>query len=547
MKRLFKEVKMKALIGALAVAALVAMFIVPASTLAQAEDWLVKLSLTTDPHIGTVPGAGYSFAFGARDGASEGYDGDEGDQIAPMDPIMGINAYFYYPDNPMYQRTLVTSVVGPEPTITWPLRVKSTGDPGATQATLTWDAADIGTVPGKYVTLELQDTAGNTLADMRTAGSYTFSLQSGVTKDFHIVAAEHTPPQVSGVQAQQTTDGSGIVDVTYDVFDNEETTVNIALEYWDGHTWHAAVAVAGDVGADVDTGTGKHATWDARTQLGEVFVAGARVRVTAQSTGGTDEAESGAFDLDAAPPTGYGPSTPADGATGVAVEPELISSSAWDDSAPVEYRFIVATDSAFTHGVQESDWQAETGWTPPASLENGTLYYWKVKARDARGNEGEWSSTFVLTTIFEFVYEFKAGWNMVSLPLRTEETSPAELFPGHVVIYGWNPVTLSYYVPAELITGQAYWVLYFSDTTVAIHGVPVEQYELVDAVAGWHLIGSLEVEAQVTVTAGSVYGLYYWWNPETLSYEATDTLVPGRGYWLLGFTSFTIEVEPRLL
>ena len=306
----------------------------------EVEDWLVNLSLTTDPHIGTVPGLRYTFAFGALDGASEGFDQAEGDQLAPGDPVMGVNAYFYYPDNPAGQRNLVTSVVGPEAKITWPLLVKSTGDPGDTQATLTWDDGDIDNVPAEYVTLELRDTAGNTLADMRSQGSYTFSLQSDESRHFQVVAAG-------------------------------------------GH--------------------------------------------------------------------------------------------------------------------------------------------------------------------LEFVYELKAGWNMISLPLRTEETSPAELLPGHAVIYAWDPVTLSYYVPTELVLGRGYWVLYFSDTTVAIHGVPLEQYELVDAAAGAHLIGSLEVEAQVTVTAGSVYSLYYWWNPETLSHEATDTLQPGKGYWLLGLTDFSIRVEPRLL
>ena len=526
---------------------LVAMLIVPGTALAQEENWLVNLSLTTNPHIGTVPGDGYSFAFGARDGATEGYSQDEGDQIAAPDPMMGVNAYFHYPDNPPFQRNLVTSVVGPAATIVWPLLVKSTGDPGDTQATLAWNQADAGSVPDRYVTLELQDTAGNALADMKTTGSYTFDLRSNETRNFHIVAAEHTPPEVYGVAAQQRSDGSGMVDVTYDVFDNEEPTVSITLEYWDGSVWNAATTVAGDAGAGVDTGSGKHATWDAGAQLGEVYVAGARIRVRAASSGGTDEADSGTFDLDTAPPAGYGPATPPDGATGVAVEPELTSSLASDHSAPVEYGFMIATDAGFTQDVQQSNWQAATGWTPPASLEHGTLYHWRVRARDAQGNEGQWSSAFTFTTIFEFVYEFKEGWNMVSLPLHTEEARPADLFPGHVTIYGWDPVTLSYYVPEELAPGRGYWVLYFSDASVAIYGVPVEQYELVDGAAGWHMIGSLEAEAQVTVTAGSIYGAYYWWNPQTLGYEATDTLQPGRGYWLLGFTTFTIEVQPRPL
>jgi len=301
------------------------------------EDWLVNLTLTTDPYVGIVPGPGYDFAFGAKDGATEAYNEDEGDQIAPPDPIGdGINAYFYYPDNPEYQRSLITSVVGPAATIVWPLRVKSVNAPEGTEITLTWDAGDIGSVPAKYGTLELRDTAGNRLAYMRTESSFTFNLPSGATRNFHIVASEHV----------------------------------------------------------------------------------------------------------------------------------------------------------------------------------------------------------------EFVYEMKAGWNMISLPLHTAETSPAQLLPGHVAIYTWNAAALTYSVPTELVPGQGYWVLYFDDVSMAIQGMPVEHYDLMDSVAGWHMIGSLAVDAHVTVIEGNVYFPFYRWNPEILTYEATNTLKPGRGYWLLGFTPFSIEAEP---
>jgi hypothetical protein len=138
-----------------------------------------------------------------------------------------------------------------------------------------------------------------------------------------------------------------------------------------------------------------------------------------------------------------------------------------------------------------------------------------------------------------------AGWNMVSLPLHTLETSPAVLFPGHVAIYTWNANELRYEVPAELVPGQGYWVLYFDDASVEIHGTPVDQYELVDAVAGWHMIGSVAVEAPVTVIEGNVYSPFYWWNPDILSYEATDTIEPRKGYWLLGLTPFSIVVAPQ--
>jgi len=129
---------------------------------------------------------------------------------------------------------------------------------------------------------------------------------------------------------------------------------------------------------------------------------------------------------------------------------------------------------------------------------------------------------------------------MVSLPLHTTETSPAALFPDHIAIYTWNADDLRYEVPAELVPGRGYWILYFDDASVEIQGTPVDNYELPDAVPGWHMIGSVAVDAEVTVLEGNVYFPFYWWNPQIMTYEATFTIEPGKGYWLLGFTPFSI-------
>jgi len=156
------------------------------------DNWLVALSLTTSPHIGAVPGEGYGFAFGVREGGSERYSEGGGDLIAPPDPIVGINAYFHYPANPPYEQNLITSVVGPGPTITWLLIVKRAGGGGAAVVTLTWDDGDVGKVPDGYAVLELRDTEGSVLADMKGEASYAFTLQSAEAKRFHVVA-ERTP------------------------------------------------------------------------------------------------------------------------------------------------------------------------------------------------------------------------------------------------------------------------------------------------------------------------------------------------------------------
>ena len=539
---------MKALIRFLGVFILVAISLFPGSALIFAsEDWTVYMTVTTNPDVGSVPGVGYNFGFGATDGASDGYNSGEGDEIAPPDPLAGINAYFYYPANPPFQKNLILSVTGPAASITWPLVVKMVGETGDADITISWP--DISSVPAKYIVLELQDTGGTTLANMRSVDHYTFAGSQGQTYNFNIVAAENTPPEVSSVSATQRSDGSGIVDMSYDVSDNEQSTVDVSLEYWDG-SWHSCTNTAGDIGPGINTGTGKTAIWNAKAQLGAAYISGCKVRVIANDGAtGIGSEESNTFDLDTAPPTGYGCASPEDAAECVSIDEALVCSTASDDSAPIEYKFAIASDVAFSQDLQESGWQQSTTWTPTTALSYGKAYWWRVKARDAKNNESAWSSPFTFVTIYKFDLALKSGWNMISLPLEscTGETDPGVILPDVEVIYTWNCNTTSYDSPSEIVPGKGYWALVFEDVTETIYGTPVEEYQLNSNCVGWHMVGSLYVDGQVNVGSGSVYGSLYHWNPETLSYIARplDDVRPGEGYWLLAFTDFSISVVPK--
>ena len=210
-------------------------FAIPDAASAQHSDWLVSLSLTTNPHVGTVPGPGYGFAFGIGQGATERYGTAEGDQIAPPDAMTGVNAYFLHPRNPQLERNLVTSVVGPEPSTTWLLVVRSAEHTADAQATLTWNAADIVNVPDLYQTLELQDRDGRVLADMRTEASYTFALQPEQTRSFHVVAARAPDgcPRISPTAA------------TYDLYDPHDIIATI--------TWGEATQIVSILDGDLLT------------------------------------------------------------------------------------------------------------------------------------------------------------------------------------------------------------------------------------------------------------------------------------------------------
>jgi hypothetical protein len=223
--------KMKALIRLIGVLALVAIFLLLGFALVFAsEDWVAYMTVTTDPDVGSVPGEGSHFGFGARDGASDGYNSGEGDAIAPPDPMSGINAYFYYPANPPFQKNLIVSVTEPAASITWPLLVKMVGETGDADMTISWP--DISSVPAKYVALELQDTEGTTLADMRSVGNYTFSASQGQTYNFQIKAEVEVYDLTMAADPEV---GGTATDLTNESPYAEGTEVSIKAEAADGH------------------------------------------------------------------------------------------------------------------------------------------------------------------------------------------------------------------------------------------------------------------------------------------------------------------------
>lgn len=123
------------------------------------------------------------------------------------------------------------------------------------------------------------------------------------------------------------------------------------------------------------------------------------VQIEGIPTGGSDATpDSIRIDsrIDADAPTTVGCNTPADGATGVALIPTLKTKTATDNNSGLHdtpYYLELDDDDNLDDqdiGYQYSDWQASTEWTPSTTLTAGIDYYWRVKARDAVGNESSY-------------------------------------------------------------------------------------------------------------------------------------------------------------
>ena len=77
---------------------------------------------------------------------------------------------------------------------------------------------------------------------------------------------ENQPAQVSNLSAQQRNDGTGIVDIHYDIFDNDGDNVYVSIEVSNdgGVNWSIidATYMTGDVGVGIPSGINKHIEWN---------------------------------------------------------------------------------------------------------------------------------------------------------------------------------------------------------------------------------------------------------------------------------------------
>ena len=95
-------------------------------------------------------------------------------------------------------------------------------------------------------------------------------------------------PVVSNVVMAQRTDGSGLVDISYDLMDADGDTMAVTLQLSDngGVLWlFPVIDAVGDVGQGIVSGTGKNIVWNAVAPSGDLFNENFRARVLASDAG----------------------------------------------------------------------------------------------------------------------------------------------------------------------------------------------------------------------------------------------------------------------
>ncbi|HIB14979.1 MAG TPA: hypothetical protein EYO19_05910, partial [Candidatus Marinimicrobia bacterium] len=92
--------------------------------------------------------------------------------------------------------------------------------------------------------------------------------------------------EVTNIQAAQRTDGSQIVDITYDLLEDEifeEFVITIEVSFDGGVSFTAISYATGDLGGAIWAGSGKSITWYFGSQFQDTYSDQVQYRITAES------------------------------------------------------------------------------------------------------------------------------------------------------------------------------------------------------------------------------------------------------------------------
>ena len=136
-----------------------------------------------------------------------------------------------------------------------------------------------------------------------------------------------------------------------------------------------------------------------------------------------------------------------------------------------------------------------------------------------------------------------AGWNMVSLPVVVPDGRPAIVFPQ--AVSGAYRFTATGYEPADTLrNGSGYWMKFASTQSVTVGGAPWAG-DTVGVQAGWNLIGAgsepIDTAAIGEIPPGIVASAFYEFAG---SYAPSDSLRPGRSYWVKAAVPGRLIVSP---
>jgi PKD repeat protein len=199
------------------------------------------------------------------------------------------------------------------------------------------------------------------------------------------------PPVVKNLTASQRL-GTGIVDTSYEVVDARQS-VTVNFQYWSGSRWIDCATTTGEGVVSIGHNTG---TWNAKADFNGHYMTNMKIRIIADNGEATNNiglSETPTFTLDTKDPPLPSLLFPLNSAAINKTTPTLDWSDVSDPSS-VTYNLELDENSSF-----ESPLLTKTRLTTSQyavssqeALRDGT-YYWRVKAVDGMGNQGNWASS----------------------------------------------------------------------------------------------------------------------------------------------------------
>jgi hypothetical protein len=128
--------------------------------------------------------------------------------------------------------------------------------------------------------------------------------------------------------------------------------------------------------------------------------------------------------------------------------------------------------------------------------------------------------------------QVQSKWNLISIPMLIVNDSVRSLFPNAVSdAFAYQN---SYISMQQMENGVGYWLKFAADQDINIPGFPVLN-DTLQILEGWNLIGSISRPiAASSITSeppGIMTSNFFGY---TSSYITSDTIYPGKGYWVKG-------------
>ena len=137
--------------------------------------------------------------------------------------------------------------------------------------------------------------------------------------------------------------------------------------------------------------------------------------------------------------------------------------------------------------------------------------------------------------------EYSEGWNMVGLPLIVNDNNYLVQFPNAVegTLYGYNAI---YEEENTLENGKGYWLRISINDSNVFTGEPISELNI-SLNEGWNMITGMSTIVQIEsiidndgiIIEGTVFGF-------DGIYQESDSLLPGKGYWLKANSSGIITI-----